>query len=38
MAIVSLICSIVFAGCAVFGVSFSIYLHQQQRHNDDKKK
>lgn len=36
MAIVSLICSIVSAGCAVFGVIFSIYLHQQQRHNDDK--
>ena len=38
MAIVSLICSIVSAGCAVFSVIFSIYLHQQQRHNDDKKK
>ena len=38
MAIVSLICSIVSEGCAVFGVIFSIYLHQQQRHNDDKKK
>lgn len=38
MAIVSLICSIISAGCAVFGVIFSIYLHQQQHHNDDNKK
>ena len=38
MAIVSLICSIISAGYAVFGVVFSIYLHQQQRHNDDNKK
>ena len=35
MAIVSLICSIISAGCAVFGVIFSIYLHKQQHHNDD---
>ena len=38
MAIVSLICSIISAGCAVFGVVFSIYLHKQQHHSDDNKK
>ena len=38
MAIVSLICSLVSTGCAVFSAVFSIYMYHQQHHNDDKKK
>ena len=38
MAIVSLICSLVYTGCAVFSAVFSIYMYHQQHHNDDKKK
>ena len=37
MAIVSLICSLVSTGCAVFSAVFSIYMYHQQHHNDDKR-
>lgn len=33
MSIISLICDLVSAGCAVFGVLFSVYLYKQS-HND----
>ena len=37
MSIISLICDLVSAGCAVFGVLFSVYLYKQS-HNDDNAK
>ena len=37
MSIISLICGLVSAGCAVFGVLFSVYLYKQS-HNDGNKK
>ena len=37
MSIISLICDLVSAGCAVFGVLFSVYLYKQS-HNDGNKR
>ena len=38
MDIISVICSIVSAGCGVFSGVFGIYVYHQQHHNDEKKK
>ena len=38
MAIISVICTIVSAGCSVFSAIFGIYIYRQQHHHDEKKK
>ena len=36
MSIISVICSIVSAGCGVFSAIFGIYVYRQQHHHDEK--